>query len=206
MKQLILIVGLLCAVLPAGGRTLKDLFKEMPDSLLPVLTRENRLDCVDFIESGMKANVKNRFGELSSLQTLTATYAKLSLSPSSQVEMAMLEKGSDTLVCMVRTWLLPLQQSEVSFYTADWRPLEASKYITLPKAGDFVHTETGRETTDDVLRRADVPLISAVLDAATHDLVFSIRLDGDNPELKRELAPYVREKLTYHWRDGRFVR
>lgn len=206
MKQLILIAGLLCAVLPSGGRTMKDLFKEMPDSLLPVLTRENRLDCVDFIESGMKANVKNRFGELSSLQTLTETYAKLSLSASSQVEMAVLGESTDTLVCMVRTWFLPLPQSEVTFYTAGWKPLDASKYITLPNEKDFIRTDTGREAKADVLRCANIPLVSAAFNTTSSDLVFSIRLDGDNPDLKRDLQPYIREKLTYHWRDGHFER
>lgn len=205
MKQLIIIAALLCA-LPSCSRTMKDFFKEMPDSLLPVLTRENRLDCVDFIESSMKANVKNRFGELSSLQTLTETYAKLSLSSSSQVEMVLLSQGTDTLVCMIRTWRLPLPQSEVSFYAMDGSPVGASKYLTLPTEKDFIRSDARREAAADVLQRADVPLVSATLDSNSRDLTFSIRLDGGNPDLKRDLQPYILEKLTYHWRDGRFVR
>ena len=41
----------------------KTLFVNMPDSLSPLLTKVNRADCVDFLESKMKAQVENRFGK-----------------------------------------------------------------------------------------------------------------------------------------------
>ena len=40
----------------------KTLFVNMPDSLSPLLTKVNREDCIDFLESKMKAQVENRFG------------------------------------------------------------------------------------------------------------------------------------------------
>jgi len=40
----------------------KTFFKNMPDSLSPLLTAVNRADCIDFLESKMKAEVTNRFG------------------------------------------------------------------------------------------------------------------------------------------------
>ena len=37
----------------------------------PLLTKVNREDCVDFLASNMKAEVKNRFGKVSELKRLT---------------------------------------------------------------------------------------------------------------------------------------
>ena len=43
----------------AGAVEIKDVFAAMPDSVLPTLTRNNRLDMVDFVASGMKAEVSD---------------------------------------------------------------------------------------------------------------------------------------------------
>lgn len=205
MKQLILIVGLLCAVLPSGGRTMKDLFKEMPDSIVPLLTREDRLDCIDFLESGMKANVKNRFGELSSLQALTATYAAIDLTASSRMEMRMMPDGRDTLVCVVHTWLTPIPMSDIAFYSSAWQPLDAKKYLKWPQIRDFIRKDADYKAADDILQRTGVALLSASLSAEDDRLTFSLQMDGNNPELKRDLMPYVNEKLSYRWQNGHFV-
>lgn len=42
--------------------TIRDIFKQMPDSLMPYLSQNNRLDFIDFLDSHMKAEVRNTFG------------------------------------------------------------------------------------------------------------------------------------------------
>ena len=42
----------------AENLTVKTLFAEMPDEVIPYLTKTNRLDCIDFMESNMKAEVR----------------------------------------------------------------------------------------------------------------------------------------------------
>ena len=63
MKKLLmgwLLSVALCA--PAQHLTIRDVFKSMPDSLMPYLSNNNRLDFIDFMDSNMKAEVKNQFG------------------------------------------------------------------------------------------------------------------------------------------------
>ena len=52
------------AALTAGADTvnLRNLFVEMPDTVIPYLSRNNRLDFVDFMDSNMKAEVTNALG------------------------------------------------------------------------------------------------------------------------------------------------
>ena len=40
--------------------TMAALFKAMPDSLMPYLTKNNRLDMIDFMEANMKAEITNQ--------------------------------------------------------------------------------------------------------------------------------------------------
>jgi hypothetical protein len=58
----------------------RQLFVSMPDSLLPYLTAVNRADCIDFLDSHMKARIKNRFGQESEMTALSADYIKMQLS------------------------------------------------------------------------------------------------------------------------------
>ena len=50
--------------------TIRDIFKQMPDSLMPYLSQNNRLDFIDFLDSNMKAEVRNALGGLSEMMTL----------------------------------------------------------------------------------------------------------------------------------------
>ena len=49
----------------------------MPDSLSPLLTKVNREDCIDFLESKMKAQVENRFGKKSEMTDLGKDYVSV---------------------------------------------------------------------------------------------------------------------------------
>ena len=69
---------------------MRDVFAVMPDSVLPLVTKNNRLDCIDFIENNMEARVRNRMGEYVALEALTSTYARFRTSPLTVMEMKLL--------------------------------------------------------------------------------------------------------------------
>ena len=87
---------------------MRDVFASAPDSVFPLLTRNNRLDCIDFVENKMPARVKNRLDEVVELQSLTDHYLCLRTSERSQVEMRLL---SDSLFCLVNTYEGPAPDS-----------------------------------------------------------------------------------------------
>ncbi len=72
MKKTLFVIGMLLCGLSLYAQDMKTLFIAMPDSVAPLLTKVNREDCVDFLASNMKAEVKNRFGKVSELKRLTA--------------------------------------------------------------------------------------------------------------------------------------
>ena len=74
MKKTLFVIGMLLCGLSLYAQDMKTLFIAMPDSVAPLLTKVNREDCVDFLASNMKAEVKNRFGKVSELKRLTDDY------------------------------------------------------------------------------------------------------------------------------------
>ena len=50
VKYLIIMAAMFCTV-AAKAQNMEKLFGEMPDSIVPVMSKTNRLDCIDFFKS-----------------------------------------------------------------------------------------------------------------------------------------------------------
>ena len=57
MRLLLLSMMLMLTDSAFAQITMSEALKSMPDSLMPYLTHNNRLDCIDFREANMKAEV-----------------------------------------------------------------------------------------------------------------------------------------------------
>ena len=125
---------------------MRDVFAAMPDSVLGIMTKNNRLDCIDFIENDMEAKVRNRFDGFSVLKALTVDYLDLQLTPNCRVEMKLLP-AEDTLnyICVARTYSGPVTETKVALYAPDWNVLPEEKWIPFPAYADFWETEKGKE-------------------------------------------------------------
>ena len=69
MKRLISTLCLFAVLAVASAQEARTLFVHMPDSILPLLTPVNRADCIDFLDSRMRAVVTNRLGGKSEMLT-----------------------------------------------------------------------------------------------------------------------------------------
>jgi hypothetical protein len=118
------------SVCSAQEQTLRDVFRQMPDSLMPTLTQNNRLDFLDFLDAGMKAEVKNRLGGTSMMTVLTADSLSLQMSPALRVDMLLLSLAEPIdsvkqVVVVGETFLTDSLYGEttVRYYTPDWHPV-----------------------------------------------------------------------------------
>ena len=110
--------------------TIRDAFRQMPDSLLPTLTQNNRLDFLDFYDAGMKAEVKNRLGGTSLMTALTNDSLSLQVSPALCVDMLLLTLSEPLdSVCQVivvgETFLADSVYGEttIHYFTTDWHSI-----------------------------------------------------------------------------------
>lgn len=194
----------------------KQAFVNMPDSILPLLTKINREDCIDFLEYKMKAVVKNRFDKESEMTALTDDYVAMSLTPQSTFEMKLLPLSDTTrLICTVQTVCSRACDSRLSFYTADWSPLPSSAYIALPQIGDFMPDTLPSSIADtlgvawqELRGEADLLLMRASLADTTGILTFTYTTpEYMNRESSARLLPLLkRREIRYEWEAGRFVR
>ena len=110
--------------------TMRDVFKQMPDSLMPYLTQNDRLDFIDFIDSDMKAEVTNMMGGVSEMTALIDDSLSIRMSDALRVDMLLfdLDVPVDTIrqvVVFVETFLTDsvYGESVCKTYSIDWQPI-----------------------------------------------------------------------------------
>ena len=188
----------------------KTLFVNIPDSLTPLLTKVNREDCIDFLESKMKAQVENRFGKKSEMTELGTDYVRMQMSPQTSWQMKVLSLSDTTkVVCLVSTACAPACDSSLRFYTTDWKPLADSQFISLPVMSDFLSTpdSTTIYDFDEARRSADMLLMKADFSKDNSELTLTLTTpDYMAKETAEKLKPFLRRPIVYHWKNGVFTK
>lgn len=207
--RFILLFSILLSI-SVHGQDINTVFVSMPDSLSPLLTKVNRQDFADFLASGMKAVVKNRFGGKSEMLKLTDDYLMLETTASSYEEMKLLSvNDSVNVVCVIRTYLGPAEDSKITFYSTDWKELPVSSFISLPSYIDFYMNSNDSISTmvssDEFVR--DMYIMKAELSEKNNDIVFKCNtLKTMGKEDEEKLKPYMIDSLRYVWIDGAYVK
>ena len=207
-KVLLIVVSVLCGI-SASAQDMKSVFIAMPDSITPLLTKVNKEDFVDFLDSNMKAEVKNRFDGTAEMKVLTEDYTLVQTSEIGTLEMKLLPVNDSTkVICMVKTVCASACDSDVRFYTFDWsKELDAASLLQRPSADVFfLPNDTLSEEGGLIRKKADMHLMKASLSKDAPTLTFIYTTPDDlNQEDKEKLLPHLRkEPVTLEWKDGQF--
>ncbi|WP_455591431.1 DUF3256 family protein [Bacteroides sp.] len=214
MKQLSLtillfILGVTACSASAVAQEAKTVFTNMPDSLSPLLTAVNRADCIDFLESKMRAQVTNRFGRKSEMTELSSDYIRMQMSPQSTWQMKLLPVNDSTkVVCVVSTACAPVCDSDIKFYTADWKELPADKFLSSqPVLKDFMEpVDTMDYAVLTARDEANISLVKADLSKTDYKLTFTLTTpDYMEKETAKKLKPFLRRPIVYVWSEGKFI-
>ncbi len=216
MKKFLYILLCITFTAVAHAQEAKQVFVNMPDSILPILTKVNRADCIDFLDSNMRALVKNRFDQQSEMTRLTNDYTCMQLSPLSTFELKLLPLTDSThIICTIQTVCSKACDSRINFYTTNWEPLATADYLTLPLSADFLPDSIPTEVSDTLqppwealCTEADMLLTKATLSDSTRTLSFEYTTPQYmSPSSSGQLLPLLkRTHLVYEWKDGHFVR
>lgn len=211
MRKFTLIFFLVSFVISLSAQEAKTLFANIPDSLAPLLSSVNRLDCIDFLDSNMKAKVTNKFGGESEMTVLTDTYIHIKMTSQSSWQMKVLPVDSlNSIICVVSTACAPVCNSTVRFYSTDWQELPVAPLLTLPVEDDFYKKPAQEEQLyeyDQLRKKADIFLVKAELSADDEKLSFTYTTpDYVGSEDRESYDLYIHSSLLFEWAGGKFVR
>jgi hypothetical protein len=208
MRKLLFALSLILSSFVLRAQDAKTIFGRIPESMLPSLTPVNRADFIDFLESRMKAGVKNKFGGESEMTDLTDSYIRIKLTGRSTWEMKALPVNDSTkIICVVSTVCGPVCDSSVDFYTAQWEKLPAPDYLALPVMDDYFQPADSARLGDHTRyrREMDMLLATATLSGEADTLTFTLttpQYADRGTDGEKEIAhpqDFLRNPLVYVW-------
>ena len=154
-----------------AARTIADLFAIEPGNIFPLMTRTNRLDMVDYYNSGQVVEVQNNLMGGSKLIELDSAYLKVQTSQSRIVEMRMRTAGKDTVITVIETALTPVPDSRLTQWNVHWQRYTSDRLFTMPGIDDFIVKKMSSDLRADLQAVMIFPLIQLTFKGEKHDTI-----------------------------------
>ena len=206
MKRTAIAILVVVMAFPAmAQRTMRDFIITMPDSLVEYLNKTKRTEMVDFYDMGVKAETFNLLQGSTVLDSLTSTFADISVNKSQRMQLALLPlHEADTLICMVNSFLGEAPESEVHFFNTQWMPMPSKDFLDEVTASQLMQRPDTMdvERYDELVRFFDPVMIAAVI-TPDSNLIFQLSTPMVTTEEKKQLDAIVLQK-KFKWNRQRF--
>ncbi len=180
----------------------REVFANLHTPGLETIRKSARLDLADYWEADSVHKVMTVSGGAAWLEALTGDYAKIHVSPVSDVELKILPYKKGKIVVCVYTVgdSVQAKDSEVSFYDESLRPLDKRKFFTPPVLAQFFDIPKGSDVTmEDIREKVPFPTVAYSLSAENTDITARLTVEdyispGDLPTVRRFLVPELRRE------------
>ena len=182
--------------------TMRDFWKNMPDSVIPYLDGSRRMELIDYVEMKVRAEVKNSFDSKSVMDTVTTDFLQVTLSRHSSLQVKRLPSlTGDSLFCVVRTYGSEAQESVTALYQSDWSLVSIIDFkpkdiITRPADMDVQRFQT-------IVEKMGMPLVSSCLSPDHDTLSLMVSVPFVFREDKKEIGSLCLQK-TVKWNGTTF--
>ena len=122
MKKTLIIICFLTCWLCVSAQSLREVWIEMPDSILPYLSKSQRTELADYVEMKAEPVVLNVFGDSVRIERMTNNYLLVKASEVTLLEIKLLDNNT---LALVQTWKAPVAESKLSLFNLQWQPKEA---------------------------------------------------------------------------------
>ncbi len=182
------------------ARPIKDLFLEMPQHVMPLLSQEIKKELVNHYTLQAPSVGHNRLGGSAYLDTITDNLLIIRPTEKSQIELQRLisEKG-DTILAMIHSVMTPQADSEICFYNTSWTPIDKVPYrFTPPTLKSFYHPDsTANVTLQDVENYLIPYFISYSFSPMSPDSILAtLSYDHLPQEWYNKINPVIHPQIT----------
>lgn len=189
----------------ARAADLRTLFVGMPDSIMPTMTKSERMDFLDYMDSGMRARVRNKLGGESVMTAFSDRSLTVMTSQSGRVEMVLFPlKNGENLICIIKTVTARYEDSRIQFYSEDWKSVPVEELIELPGFNDYLTKKALSSDSLDVFKKMSMLRLQSVA-AVDGGLEFRYSsLEDLGEEAERYKSWFKPEPLRYIWNGKKF--
>ena len=204
-KKIFVLIVMACAFVHASAQSMRQIWMDMPDEIAPYLNRSNRTELADYVEMKVDAAIRNKLGDTTRVEMLTADYLRVALNASSRMEMKLLKQSDGTpLICVIRTFLGSAADSRMAFYDIQWQPVTSVSMPTVSAEQMFTHPEGMTDERFSELRAMLDPMLTQMqLQADSNLLTLNYSIPTVSCDDIKELRSILRT-VTLEWNGKEF--
>ncbi|WP_315320731.1 DUF3256 family protein [Prevotella aurantiaca] len=197
MKKLFILLLVSFSMLPLNAQNMRQIWLEMPDSIIPYLNRSLRTELADYVTMGMKPEVMNTLQDSTHIEQLTDNYILVHLNHSSRLEIKSLDEST---IAMVQTWCGPIAESKLQLFSNNWEV----KPIELDIMPTFIKPDTmSQQRYNDLLDMANITMGEIQLSAKDNSLTIKYSVPLLSPTDKKEMQAILRQR-KFNWNGKTF--
>ncbi|MFA5045740.1 MAG: DUF3256 family protein [Paludibacter sp.] len=147
------------------AQSVEKYYVNIPDALNPTLSKQNRLELLEYHKAGQGDSIDNRLGNKAYLEKLDSVHhlivVKNTANSTFEMKLLTLDDGN-RVIGIIRTVCGPICQSMVEFYDTAWSPVKLR--FVMPKAIDWINNavpynqNVDRKWVDNVLENSFISL------------------------------------------------
>ncbi len=188
MKKIFLILLVSFSLLPLNAQNMRQIWLEMPDSIVPYLNRSLRTELADYVTMGMKSEVLNALRDTTRIEKLTDDYILVQLSNATKLEIKSLDAST---IAMVQTWCGPLAESKLSLFSNNWE----AKQLNIDVSPMFVKPDTmSQQRYSELLDMANVTMNEMQLSVKDNSLTIKYSVPLLSSTDKKEMQVILRQR------------
>lgn len=188
MKKIFLILLVSFSLLPLNAQNMRQIWLEMPDSIVPYLNRSLRTELADYVTMGMKSEVRNALRDTTRIEKLTDDYILVQLSNATKLEIKSLDAST---IAMVQTWCGPLAESKLSLFSNNWEV----KPLNVDVSPMFVKPDTmSQQRYSELLDMANVTMNEMQLSVKDNSLTIKYSVPLLSSTDKKEMQAILRQR------------
>jgi hypothetical protein len=197
-KKAILIISLF-VFHTMQAQTVKDIFISLPESILPDLSSNARLDLIDLYEAGREAHLLNSFEDSVSIEKLTQDYLLLKSGKNSFQLIVLQMINESKLYCIIHTVCAPLCDSRMEFYSVSGNKLDSGIFFPSVDQTSLLKEKEG-------FPAPDISLVQLTYDAETSTLhqTGNTFKNQSMEDQERNRQNIQNENREYKWNGIRF--
>lgn len=187
-----------------ASQPVEETFKSAPSTIFPLLSKNTRLDMLDYFNSGMDTPSKNDLGGNSRIESLTDHSICISTTSASKAQLAILPYNGTELVTFISTVMTPAADSRISIFTSDWSQDLTSKVFKEPTLADWL-TPAGKKKAKEVETMIPFMLVDYSYNPETGLLTLTNNTASalSDDDIKT-VQNYLFNHLDYHWNGKKF--
>ena len=198
MRRLFILI-FTCIPLLGYGQKVADVFKTMPDDILPGFSEANRTMLL--LDTALNV-IPYPLGNIEKIN-YTDSYLQLKTSDIGTFQLKLLSLVNNTkIICTIKTVCGEACDSNIRFYSTGWEEIDEKTLLpNVSKEVFFDPAKKGTEAYEQALSLLDIEPLSAVFRDGENDLTVMLNYEAYlSKENSAKIKPFIKQDfITLYW-------